>query len=346
MKRPSGFLAAIALVLAPSIGFANPLDVPADSWYSSTVSSFVNAGYFEATQPFRPTEKATRAEFVQLLVNLQGGVTHAPFTIQSFDDVAPSNPFFKYFEEAGLAGWMKGAGSCYGQHPCTANPNNPINRAEAATLMIRAFKLEMNSQMPYFSDNTPNEWFTLPINSAASLCILQGDGGEKRVRPADNMIRAEMITMLQRALQRLHYPNCVAPTGFSLPNANAKSAQPTQSVSSSSTSSIQSSSQSSSSSIFPIDSAMTLSIIKFLAPTEQNVKTIEKNMEYYNDDSHREFVQEMMGYLFTIEEASAKLEFYQKQSETRGLTPDEVKEVYALMDQINAVVLKGNNMLK
>lgn len=212
-------------LLLPLSAVASPLDVPVDSWYSSTVSDFVNAGYFDETQPFRPTEKATRAEFVQLLVRLQGGVVHAPFTIQSFDDVAPNNPFFNYFEEAGLAGWIKGTGSCYGNHPCFANSNSQINRAEAATLMIRAFNLQMSDNAPNFTDNPSNQWFTLSINSAASLCILQGDKGAKRVRPADNMIRAEMITMLLRAKQNIHYPNCNAVSNYSLPNAPATNTQ-------------------------------------------------------------------------------------------------------------------------
>lgn len=223
MKRVAVIGVLSAFLLSPLPALANPLDVPADSWYSSVVSDFVSAGYFDETQPFRPTEKATRAEFVQLLVRLQGGVAHAPFTSQSFDDVAPNNPFFNFFEEGGLAGWIKGTGSCYGNHPCTANPNSPINRAEAATLLIRAFKLEMSNQAPSFTDNPSNQWFTVTVNSAASLCILQGDAGGKKVRPSDNMIRAEMITMLQRAIQHLNYPNCNAVTSSSLPAANVKS---------------------------------------------------------------------------------------------------------------------------
>lgn len=232
MKYLTAFVSA--LIFSGTV-LAAPIDVPSDAWYSATVSKFGRAGYFDETQPFRPAEKATRAEFVQLVVKLQGGVKHSPFTTQSFDDVSPNNPFFNYFEEAGLAGWLKGTGSCYGKHPCTANPNTPINRAEAATLMIRAFNLQMSDEAPTFSDNPSGQWFTLPINSAASLCVLQGDAGGKRVRPADNMIRAEMVTMLQRSLQNLRYPNCAAVGNFSLPKISES--QSVSSVSIQSTSS-------------------------------------------------------------------------------------------------------------
>lgn len=221
---------ALASLLLPLSALANPLDVPSGAWYSSTVEAFVDAGYFDQTQLFRPTEKATRAEFIQLMVNLKGGVTHTPFTIQSFDDVSPNNPFFNYFEEAGLAGWIKGTGSCYGTHPCMANPNSPINRAEAATLIIRALNLQMGDKAPSFSDNPTYQWFTVPINTAASLCILQGDTGGKQVRPSDHMNRAEMITMLKRALAGIRYPNCAIEGSFTLPNEkNDASQQPSRS---------------------------------------------------------------------------------------------------------------------
>ena len=201
-------LVPITVLLFPLTALALPNDVPSDTWFSETVTNFTRAGHIDETQPFRPTEKATRAEFVQLIVKLQGGITGKNFTTQSFDDVNINNPFYEYFESAGQAGWLKGGSSCYGTHPCFANPNEPINRAEASTLMIRAFNLQMNGERPNFDDNPQGQWFTDLINAAASLCILQGDAGSRRVRPSDNMLRAEMVIMLERALQNLRYPSC------------------------------------------------------------------------------------------------------------------------------------------
>jgi len=195
-----------------------PLDVSEGTWYSDTVSTFTDAGYFNSNQDFRPNDQATRGEFVELVVKLLGGITHDP-TGQSFDDVSLNSPLYPYFEEAGASGWVKGSGSCYGSHPCSANSSSPINRAEAAALMIRAFSLNGKDSAPSFDDNASGQWYTEHIRDAASLCILKGDSGSKKVRPGDNMNRAEMVVMLERLNQGLMYPNCSTDREFTLPKA-------------------------------------------------------------------------------------------------------------------------------
>lgn len=214
---PIATLLSLSIFAAPAM--AAPIDVPSDAWFSPTVSNFIDAGYFDGQKAFRPEQKATRGEFIELLVNMLGGPTHAPFSEQSFDDVSKDHPLFDYFEEAGLQGWMKGSGSCYGSHPCFANPNNPINRAEAAALLIRAFSLKEAGEAPTFEDNPAGNWFTDPIRAAASLCILRGDAEQPRVRPADNMNRAEMVAMAERVLMHLSYPSCSTNADITLPKA-------------------------------------------------------------------------------------------------------------------------------
>lgn len=195
------------LLLLPSVALAAPPDVPQDAWYASTVSAFVDAGYFPNETAFRAGDNATRAEFIELIVNLQGGVTVAP-TGQSFDDVSLNTASYAAFEQAAASGWMKGAGSCLGTHPCLAKPENPINRAEASAILQRAFGTSLQGEAPAFKDNPDDQWFTESISLAASNCILQGDAGTGRVRPADNMNRAEMVTMLDRLKRGLAYPHC------------------------------------------------------------------------------------------------------------------------------------------
>ena len=76
------------------------------------------------------------------------------------------------------------------------------------------------------------------------------------------------------------------------------------------------------------------------------IKTFEKNIEYYNDNTHQGFVSEMRGYLFTIQSDAAKLEYYRDESKKRGLTTDELKEVNDLKTEINTSIEKGNAMMK
>lgn len=207
------------LLLLPTVALAAPPDVPQDAWYASTVSAFVDAGYFPNETAFRAGDNATRAEFIELIVKLQGGVTIAP-TRQSFDDVSLNASYYGSFEQAASSGWMKGAGSCLGTHPCLAKPESSINRAEASAILQRAFGISLQGEAPSFKDNPEDQWFTEGIRLAASNCVLQGDAGTGRVRPADNMNRAEMLVMIDRLHRKLTYPQCsVVGKVFSLPRA-------------------------------------------------------------------------------------------------------------------------------
>ena len=80
-----------------------------------------------------------------------------------------------------------------------------MNRAEAAALLMRAFALEHTGAAPQFVDNVQNQWYYMPIQTAADHCVLQGDAPTGRVRPAASMNRAEMIVMFHRAYSNMEY---------------------------------------------------------------------------------------------------------------------------------------------
>lgn len=181
-------------------------DVPAGVWYEDAVNAFVDAGYLDATQArFRGGDNANRAEFVKLVVELNGGILSTPPAVPSFNDVATGAWYYGYFEEAGKEGWVRGDGDCYGSQPCYARPSANINRAEAAALITRSFGLEPTGAAAQFVDNPSGQWYTDVIQTAADYCVLQGDDATSRVRPGDNMNRAEMVTMLYRVDQGLVY---------------------------------------------------------------------------------------------------------------------------------------------
>jgi hypothetical protein len=198
-------VAAIALTQVGT-AFAKYNDVPSGVWFGDAVQSFVDAGYLDSTQSkFRPGDLANRAEFVKLVVELNGGILSTPPAVASFDDVATGAWYYGYMEEAGKEGWVRGDGNCYGKHPCWARPSANINRAEAAALIVRAFNLEWTGAAAQFVDNPSGQWYTDAIQTAADACVLQGDDSTGRVRPSDNMNRAEMVTMLHRVDQGLTY---------------------------------------------------------------------------------------------------------------------------------------------
>ncbi len=198
-------VAAISLTQVSSV-LAAYSDVPSGVWFEDAVEAFVDAGYLDASQTrFRGGDSANRAEFVKLVVELNGGVLSTPPAVASFDDARAGAWYYNYFEEAGKEGWVKGDGNCYGSHPCYARPSALINRAEAAALIVRAFGLDSMSSAPRFVDNPSGQWYSDVIQTAADHCVLQGDSGSSRVRPGDFMNRAEMVVMLYRVDQGLMY---------------------------------------------------------------------------------------------------------------------------------------------
>jgi len=189
-------------------------DVPEGVWFRESVQAFLDAGYLDPKQKtFRPVANATRAEFLKLVVEQNGGVLQDPPAVPSFTDAGPNDWFYGVIEESAKEGWMLGDGNCYGSttlttgstNPCRARPNERISRAEAAILIVRAFGIEGTGRSPRFIDVGANDWFMAAVSAAADHCILQGDPATQRVRPFDPINRAEMVTMLFRVDQNLEY---------------------------------------------------------------------------------------------------------------------------------------------
>lgn len=197
--------AAIALTQVGTV-LAAYSDVPAGVWYEEAVESFQDDGYLDASQTrFRGNDNANRAEFIKLVVELNGGILSTPPAVPSFDDVRPGAWYYSYMEEAAKEGWVKGDNNCYGSKPCYARPAANINRAEAAALIVRAFGLEASGDAPEFVDVPNGQWYTDAVQTAADHCVVQGDDATGRARPADFMNRAEMVVMLHRVDQGLVY---------------------------------------------------------------------------------------------------------------------------------------------
>ncbi|MBU0766344.1 S-layer homology domain-containing protein [Patescibacteria group bacterium] len=207
-------VAAISLTQAGSV-FAAYTDVPSGVWFEDAVNTFVDAGYLDASQTrFRGGDNANRAEFIKLVVDLNGGILSTPPAVPSFDDVATGAWYYNSMEEAGKEGWVRGDSDCYGSHPCYARPGAGINRAEAAALIVRSFGLGATGDAAQFVDNPSGQWYTDVIQTAADHCVLQGDDSTGRVRPGDNMNRAEMVVMLARVDQGLTFGvDCGTTTG-------------------------------------------------------------------------------------------------------------------------------------
>ena len=87
-KAFAGVSAAAIMLTQMGTAFAAYSDVSEGAWYKSAVDAFVTAGYLDGTQArFRGSDNANRAEFIKLVVELNGGVINAAPATPSFDDV-------------------------------------------------------------------------------------------------------------------------------------------------------------------------------------------------------------------------------------------------------------------
>jgi hypothetical protein len=200
---------AIALSGVASVAAADThyTDVQAGVWYEEAAAALLESGALDESESrLRPNDLATRAEVLKLLVNVYGEDLVYP-TTSSFSDVSKTAWYFPYVEAAARAGWIKGDADCYGKGlaRCTARPSDQVNRAEMAALLQRAYRLSYLQLAPEFQDNARGQWYHDPIQIAADHCILEGDGGTSRVRPAASMNRAEMVVIMHRASQGLRY---------------------------------------------------------------------------------------------------------------------------------------------
>lgn len=92
-------------------------------------------------------------------------------------------------------GWMIGTRDYYFE------PNSPLTRAQAATLLVRILELENNSiNTPYFSDVSNKHWAKKDIEIVANHGLMNGKGGFV-FAPDEYMTREEIATLFSRLLK-------------------------------------------------------------------------------------------------------------------------------------------------
>jgi hypothetical protein len=159
-------------------------------WASATIergmAEKVINGYLDGT--FRPNNAVSRAEFVTMANNLfkfQAGAA------EDFTDVKATDWHAVAVERAAAEGLIQGFAGKF-------RPNDNITRQEAATVLMRAFKLEAKAagSLNTFADKAKvATWAKEAMESLVSNGYMKGrDGG--LLAPLENLSRAEAITLL------------------------------------------------------------------------------------------------------------------------------------------------------
>ncbi|REK69267.1 S-layer homology domain-containing protein [Paenibacillus paeoniae] len=100
-------------------------------------------------------------------------------------------------------------GAINGKADGVFDPNANVTRAEFAKMLVRALDLENGSATENFSDVNANDWFAPYVAAAAEKGIIKGKSATK-FDPSAPIKRAEMATMITRALQLVNGSNDVA----------------------------------------------------------------------------------------------------------------------------------------
>ncbi|GAA0375425.1 hypothetical protein GCM10008933_03180 [Paenibacillus motobuensis] len=150
-------------------------------------------GYNDGT--FRPNQPVNREQFAVMLsraLKLEGNGTDVTFA--DADKIAAwARPHIARVLESGII-------NGYQDH--TFRPDQQINRAEMAAMIVRALGIEPNSKTaPPFSDaNTIPAWASPYVAAAYHAGIIQGRSNQA-FAPKENATRAEAVIMILRMLQ-------------------------------------------------------------------------------------------------------------------------------------------------
>ena len=172
-------------------------DVPEGAYYAEAVAALSEAGVFAGTLcvgGFCPENPVDRKTVAAWMVRVLEGGDPPPVPRSRFDDVDATGfhaPFIERMHELEVTrGCGDGRGFC---------PDRSLTRAEIAVFLSRAFDLT-EAQHPGFSDVSADAWYAADVARLASSGITVGCGDGSRFCPDRSVTRAEMATLLYRAL--------------------------------------------------------------------------------------------------------------------------------------------------
>jgi hypothetical protein len=188
----------LAIVLFPTFGLAQFSDFEQfPDWSETAIESVKEAGimtgYADAT--FRPNVVINRAEALTILFRTKnmdiGDIEYVP----NFSDV-PSDAWFADAVNLAVAeGWITGHGDG------TFRPEDPINNAEWATLLQRAFDIEPDTEnVPNFSDVPAKIWFDDAVGAIYANGLIRTSRA-KFFYPAEGVTRASAAWTIATVLR-------------------------------------------------------------------------------------------------------------------------------------------------
>lgn len=181
-------------IVATTEKVAAPTGGASDSTAAPYHKRYVN-GY--ADGGFHPEDNITREEVAKLLVDAMNK-QRTDTEEETYPDVSQSRWSFEWIETATQEGYVRGHSDglfC---------PDDPVTRAELATILVRISEKEaafIKDAKITFSDVDRNMWYASYIDRAVRYGLINGyEGGT--FRPEQYITRAEAVVMTNRMLAR------------------------------------------------------------------------------------------------------------------------------------------------
>ena len=196
--RVSGGSLALALVfflvLAAGISAQSFWDVRGDEWFADSVDALAAEGIVSGRDDgsFGPFDPVTRAQLAALLARTLD-LPDSPNT--PFTDVTSQDWF------AGAVGALHQAGIVSGTDSVTFSPHLPVNRQQAATLIMRALSYELGRQPGAGGD------YILPWDSAGLWLAGFRDRALIGLEHAESVANAYRLGIIEGAADAWFYPS-------------------------------------------------------------------------------------------------------------------------------------------
>ncbi len=187
-------LAMLCSAVLPTVFAADSrYDDTADHWAEASINRWSEYGVIEGYGDlFNPDNAITRAQMATILSKTLG-LTET--TENPFSDVSADSWYTPYILRCYKAGIMLGDNGM-------ANPENEITRQEAMTMFCRAFgiKADETANLTSFKDSESVADWALPYVAALINNGIVNGVTSDTIAPADNMSRAALVTILDRAI--------------------------------------------------------------------------------------------------------------------------------------------------
>jgi len=175
--------------------FRDDADIPTWAVESAYVVKEANIMTGFGDKTFRPSTELNRAEALTILFRAKKIDTNAFPNISenSFSDVSRGDWFSKAVGEGVRRGWINGFPDG------TFRPNQPLNRAEWATLVTRAFELTEQANSG-FQDVPSNVWYSKAVFALSANELLREKG--MKFTPSATVTRADAAWTIAQILTK------------------------------------------------------------------------------------------------------------------------------------------------